>query len=75
MLELVEDKDGRRILFHFVDESVYPIWESSSESDNKDFNAVWNMFKSFPLLSVSCFDFQARLKEKLDKEKDQTSEK
>jgi hypothetical protein len=38
------------------------------DQDNREFDAVWNMFKSLPLLSVSCFDFQGRLNEKLDKE-------
>jgi hypothetical protein len=66
MVELVEDGDGRRIIFHFVDEYVCPIWETSSKEDNKEFDVVWNMFKSFPLLSVSCFDFQARLNKQVE---------
>jgi len=67
MVDLVEDKEGRRIVFYFVDRSVHPVWEDPSKDENREFNVVWNMFKSLPLLSVSCFDFQSRLSDKLDK--------
>jgi len=75
MVDLVEDKEGRRIIFHFIDRSVHSVWEDSSKDENREFDKVWNMFKNLPLLSVSCFDFQVRLGEKFDKERESEDEK
>lgn len=70
MVELIEDKDGRRILFHFVDDSVYPVWETSSREGKKEFECVWRMFKTLPMLAMSCCDFLSKLSEELSEDRD-----
>jgi len=48
MIELFEGSDGRRIVFRFVGDGVFPVWEGVSDISKDEFEVMWNKLKRLP---------------------------